>query len=70
MDIANPSQWIQLTHNAGRNDYPTWSPDGRHLAYQSKPGRACEQIWTMLANGQKPTQLTHSGCNTQPSWSK
>ncbi|MBV8206529.1 MAG: PD40 domain-containing protein [Acidobacteria bacterium] len=70
MDIANPSHWEQLTHNAGRNDYPSWSPDGRHIAYQSKPGRACEQIWTMLASGDKPRQITHSGCNTQPSWSK
>lgn len=70
MDLANTSRWEQLTHNGGRNDYPTWSPDGRHIAYQSKPGRACEQIWTMLANGQKPTQITHSGCNTQPSWGK
>lgn len=70
MDVANPSSWSQLTHNAGRNDYPTWSPDGRHIAYQSKPGRACEQIWTMLANGEKPHQLTRSGCNTQPSWGK
>ncbi|HKD90725.1 MAG TPA: hypothetical protein VKB56_02445 [Terriglobales bacterium] len=70
LDVANPSSWLQLTHNAGRNDYPTWSPDGRHIAYQSKPGRACEQIWAMLANGQKPLELTHSGCNTQPSWGK
>ncbi|HZU23756.1 MAG TPA: translocation protein TolB [Terriglobales bacterium] len=71
LDMANPSRWEQLTHNGGRNDYPSWSPDGRHIAYQSKPaGHACEQIWTMLANGQKPTQITHSGCNTQPSWGK
>lgn len=68
MDAANPSKWIQLTHNAGRNDYPTWAADGRHIAYQSKQGR-CEQIWSMLGDGSKARQLTHQGCNTQPSWS-
>ncbi|HMJ22925.1 MAG TPA: hypothetical protein VK513_13495, partial [Terriglobales bacterium] len=34
MDIAS-KQWVQLTHDGGRNDFPYWSPDGRHIIFQS-----------------------------------
>jgi len=67
MDVAS-KQWVQLTHDGGRNDFPSWSPDGRHLVYQSTRSGA-EQIWSMLADGSQQTQLTFSGSNSQPSWS-
>ena len=38
MDIAS-KQWVQLTHDSGRNDYPSWSPDGRHIVFQSSRDR-------------------------------
>jgi TolB protein len=57
MDIAS-KQWVQLSHDGGRNDFPSWSPDGRHLVFQSSRSGS-EQIWTMLANGTHP----------QPNWS-
>jgi TolB protein len=67
MDIAS-KQFVQLTHDAGRNDFPSWSPDGRHLVFQSdRKGKW--QIWSMLADGTQPQQLTTSGENTQPNWS-
>src|ERR1700720_1181612 len=34
MDIAS-KQWVQLTHDGGRNDFPYWSPDSRHIIFQS-----------------------------------
>jgi len=67
MEIAT-GRIIQLTHDAGRNEHPTWSPDGRHLAFESTRS-GTRQVWTMLANGSEPTQLTRDSNNWNPNWS-
>ena len=33
MDIASKN-WLQITHESGNNDCPSWSPDGRHIVFQ------------------------------------
>ena len=41
----------QLTHG-GQNAEAYWSPDGKRLIFQStRPGYACDQIFTMDADG-------------------
>jgi TolB protein len=59
---------IQLTHDARRNEKPVWSPDGRHIAFESTRS-GTRQIWRMLADGRDPKQLTQDGQNWGPNWS-
>lgn len=67
MDIAT-RQLVQLTRDAGRNERPSWAPDGRHLVFEStRTGR--RQIWTMLADGTQQRQLTFDSDNESPNWS-
>jgi TolB protein len=67
MDIAS-KRWLQATHEAGINDFPSWSPDMRHIVFQRKIGNRTE-IWTMLSDGTGQQQLTFSGDNSMPNWS-
>ena len=67
MDIAS-KQWVQLTHDGGRNDFPSWASDGRHIVFQSNRSGSL-QIWTMFADGTNQKQITASGANSEPDWS-
>jgi TolB protein len=67
MDIAS-MRWLQLTHDAGSNDFPSWAPDGRHIVFERQIGHQTE-IWSMLADGTEQHQLTHVGNNFMPNWS-
>ena len=61
-------QIIQLTRDNSRNERPSWAPDGRHIVFESTRG-GTRQIWTMLADGSQPHQLTMTGHNESPNWS-
>jgi TolB protein len=67
MDAAT-RQLVELTRDQGRNERPSWAPDGRHLVFESTRN-GTRQIWTMLADGSQPHQLTTGGHNESPNWS-
>jgi len=67
MDIASKA-WTQLTHDSGANDFPSWSPDNRHIVFQRRENGHTE-IWMMLADGTDQQQLTQEGNNLMPDWS-
>jgi TolB protein len=67
MDIVS-HQLVELTKDEARNERPSWAPDGRHLVFESTR-TGTRQIWSMLADGSQPRQLTFSGDNESPNWS-
>ncbi len=67
MDIAS-LRWLQLTHDSGSNDFPSWSPDSRHLVFE-RSINGHTSIWTMLADGTEQQQLTRTGKDFMPNWS-
>jgi len=68
MDVATRA-YVQLTHGEGRNENPSWAPDGVHICFMSTRGGR-KQIWSMLADGTQPQQLTTQGVNESPVWGK
>jgi len=67
MDIVS-RKLVELTRDAGRNERPSWAPDGRHIVFESTRGGS-RQIWSMLADGSQPRQLTTQAQNESPNWS-
>jgi TolB protein len=61
-------QLVELTRDQGRNERPSWAPDGRHIVFESTRG-GTRQIWSMVADGSQPHQLTATGHNESPNWS-
>jgi TolB protein len=67
MEIVS-RQLVELTRDVGRNERPSWAPDGRHLVFESTR-TGTRQIWSMLADGTEARQLTKQGQNESPNWS-
>lgn len=58
-----------VTDGTGSNESPSWSPNGRHLAFAStRAGRT--HIFTIARDGNDLRQVTRAGNNVQPSWSR
>jgi Tol biopolymer transport system component/DNA-binding winged helix-turn-helix (wHTH) protein len=59
----------RITFDEGLQNEPTWSPDGRYIAYSSDRGGKFD-IWVQQVSGGGPVQITKGpGHNWQPDWS-
>ena len=68
-DLAG-QKFEQITHNAGLDAQPTWSPDGKQIVFVSTRGGK-SAIWIVNRDGSHPRQLTpaHMLCRA-PAWSR
>jgi len=59
----------QLTFGEGTNESPAFAPNGRHVAFMStRSGKS--QIFTIASDGKDLKQITRTGNNEKPDWSK
>ena len=60
----------QITTSSGLSMHPTFSPDGKAMAYSADHGKGFEIFVRQLAPGGKEIQITaDGGQNMQPAWS-
>jgi Tol biopolymer transport system component/predicted Ser/Thr protein kinase len=61
---------IQVTSAVGVEDYPSWSPDGQTLAYESNQAGNGDIWMTQVGSGQHLNRTEdHEGDDYNPSWS-
>lgn len=68
LDLAT-SQVRQLTFGEGSNESPAFAPNGRHIVFTStRNGKT--QVFTMARDGKDVRQITKTGNNEKPDWSR
>ncbi len=67
-DVASGER-RQITFGEGTNESPAFSPNGRHLAFMSTR-RGKSHIFTIGRDGKNLRQITTSGNNFTPDWSR
>ena len=60
-----------ITSGDADNYLPSWSPDGKRIAYTSRPSSGVLQIYVMNADGTGQTDLTNGATASDwgPAWS-
>ncbi len=69
LDLAT-NEVRQLTFGLGSNESPSYSPNGRHVAFMSTRGSGLKQIYTIGRDGRGLRRVTSTGNNEMPSWSR
>ena len=62
----------QLTDTDGLSTFPSWSPDGKYIAYRDDPPRGFSTIYVMLSNGNRQRELAPGDSELRrnfPRWS-
>ncbi len=59
----------RLTVNPTIDQYPTWSPDGKKIAFVSNRNVGHIQIWVIDADGENPIRLSDGLWDQNPDWS-
>lgn len=68
---ADGSEPTRLTTSPEGELHPTWSPDGRHIAFVSTRDGGKHEIYVMAADGSGQTRLTNRvGPDERPSWAR
>jgi TolB protein len=58
-----------VTDGIGNNESPAFAPNGRHIAFvSSRAGK--DQIFTIARDGKDLRQITRTGANRSPNWSR
>ena len=63
------NQTFYVTRDVANDEDPTWSPDGRYIAFTSDRNGSY-QIFVIGVDGRDMRQLTRNGVNKHPSWSR
>ena len=69
LDLAT-NEVRQLTYGLGSNESPSYSANGRHVAFTSTRGSGLKQIYTIGRDGKGLRRVTSTGNNEMPSWSR
>ena len=59
----------RVTVNPNGDGYPSWSPDGKKIAFASNRNKDHIQIWVIDADGKNPIRLTDGLRDENPDWS-
>ncbi len=68
MEIDGSNQ-VRLTNHPADDYGPSWSPDGRRIAFVSNRDSGVDHIYVMDSDGRNVTQLTRESNGSHPAWS-